>query len=204
MIWERAARTAKSMILAIAARPDLNGCKFFVELHDHCDANMLGDVEEMTKEGEAYRTKDDDPEVSITSWALAVHTCAVQDCGSLFEGDDNDDDRQDKTNRRTGNDLARDGPMGVAQPAAPDAWLLRALPPEVQSRIREKVELFNQTSRNRTIPMGSGTSEPSTMRACGCSGRSTITTRRWSAAAKIRATPARQARVLTIMLREEY
>lgn len=78
VIWERAARTAKSMIAIIAARPDLNACGSFDELHDHCDANILGDVEAMTAEGEAHRTAADDPEVGITGWANAVHNGAVR------------------------------------------------------------------------------------------------------------------------------
>jgi len=78
IMWERAARTAKSMIDAILARPDLNACKTFAALHDHCDANVLGDVEAMTAEGEAHRDSTDDPEVSITGWAHAVHGGAVR------------------------------------------------------------------------------------------------------------------------------
>jgi hypothetical protein len=77
-MWERAARTAKSMIDAILARPDLNACKTFAELHNHCDANVLGDVEAMTAEGEAHRDGTDDPEVSITGWAFAVHDGALR------------------------------------------------------------------------------------------------------------------------------
>jgi hypothetical protein len=78
VIWERAARTAKSMIAVILARPDLNACWTFSQLHDHCDANILGDVEAMTAEGEAHRVPSDDPEVGITGWAHRVHERAVQ------------------------------------------------------------------------------------------------------------------------------
>ena len=79
VIWERAARTAKSMIAAILPRPDLMACQTFSELHDHCDANILGDVEEMTYgEGEAHRVPSDDPEVGITEWACRVYNAAVQ------------------------------------------------------------------------------------------------------------------------------
>ena len=77
IIWERAARTARSMIREILARPELVACRNFSELHDHCDANILGDVEEMTKEGEAHRTAADDPEVGITGWANDVHNAAT-------------------------------------------------------------------------------------------------------------------------------
>jgi hypothetical protein len=78
VIWERAARTAKSMIAEIMPRPDLMACSTFCELHDHCDANVLGDVEAMTKEGEAHRTAADDPEVGITGWAHQVHEGAMR------------------------------------------------------------------------------------------------------------------------------
>lgn len=78
VIWERAARTAKSMIAAILPRADLMACQTFAELHDHCDANILGDVEAMTAEGEAHRTPADDPEVGITGWTHQVHQNAVR------------------------------------------------------------------------------------------------------------------------------
>jgi len=77
VIWERAARLAKAQIAAIMARPDLMACQNFCQLHDHCDANMLGDVEALIVEGEAHRAGGDDPEVSITGWTLAVTNAAM-------------------------------------------------------------------------------------------------------------------------------
>jgi hypothetical protein len=76
-IWERAARSAKSMIGIIVTRPDLMACTTFAQLHDHCDANVLGDAEEVIVEGEAHRTASDDPEVSITGWTHAVHEACI-------------------------------------------------------------------------------------------------------------------------------
>ena len=78
IVWERAARTAQSMIVVIMARPDLYACQNFCQLHDHCDANMLGDVEALIAEGEAFRTAADDPEVSVTGWTLAVTNAAME------------------------------------------------------------------------------------------------------------------------------
>ncbi len=36
---------AQTIIEEIKTRPDLMACKSFSELHDHCDANCLGDQE---------------------------------------------------------------------------------------------------------------------------------------------------------------
>jgi hypothetical protein len=43
--WARAAEIAKTIIAEILAHPDLLAARTFGELHDHCDANCLGEQE---------------------------------------------------------------------------------------------------------------------------------------------------------------
>jgi hypothetical protein len=43
--WARAAEIAKTIIAEILAHPDLLAARTFSELHDHCDANCLGEQE---------------------------------------------------------------------------------------------------------------------------------------------------------------
>lgn len=64
-----ATELADTMIVEIKKRPDLRGCRSFSELHDHCDANVLGGSEALLEKfplettvkllNEAYTIVDD-------------------------------------------------------------------------------------------------------------------------------------------------
>jgi hypothetical protein len=74
-----------TIIQDIKKNPALLACKSFPELHDHCDANSLGCIEEMFKEIGVKRALPifNDAQYEITLWLIAnsidcqPHFCSI-------------------------------------------------------------------------------------------------------------------------------